>query len=62
MQKVEEPGDYKKEAWVMDETEKLSAIPRLKEEGNTLYKEKKHALAADKYAEAIGMLEQLLLR
>ncbi|XP_074642200.1 AH receptor-interacting protein-like [Tubulanus polymorphus] len=60
--KVEEPGDYRKEAWSMNEDEKIDAIPKLKEEGNLLYKEKKYKAAADVYAEAIGMLEQLLLR
>ena len=46
----------------MDEGEKLSAIPRLKEAGNALYLEKKYDEAADKYAEALGMLENLLLK
>ena len=46
----------------MNEDEKLAAIPKLKEEGNELYKNRQNAEAADKYAQAIGMLEQLLLR
>ena len=46
----------------MDEDEKMQRIPQLKEAGNSLYKEKKYEEAAEKYAEAIGMLENLLLR
>jgi AH receptor-interacting protein len=57
-----EPGDYRKDAWAMDEDEKMKAIPKLKEEGNTLYTEKKYDEAANKYAEALGMLENLMLK
>ena len=46
----------------MNENEKENAIPKLKEEGNQLFKAKDYIGAADKYAEAIGMLEQLLLK
>lgn len=46
----------------MTEDEKLDAVPRLKEEGNCLYKQKRYKDAADKYTQAIGYLEQLLLR
>lgn len=46
----------------MTEDEKLAAIPKLKEDGNVYYKEKKFTEAAEKYGEALGMLEQLVLR
>ena len=46
---VEEPGEYKKEAWTMNESERENAIPRLKEEGNALFKAKDYTGAADKY-------------
>lgn len=62
LQEVEEPGDYEKESWAMDEDEKLQRIPQLKESGNTLYKQGRYGQAADKYAEALGMLENLLLK
>lgn len=62
MLEVEEPGQYRKEAWAMDENEKLKEIPCLKEEGNQLYSAKKYEEAADKYAEALGMLENLLIK
>ncbi|XP_069135349.1 AH receptor-interacting protein-like [Argopecten irradians] len=60
--KIEHPGEYNKESWVMTEDEKLKAIPNLKEEGNTFYKQKQYREAAEKYGEALGMLEQLVLK
>lgn len=60
--KVEKPNGYEKEIWQMEPEEKLESIPRLREEGNELYKEKKYAEATEKYRTAIGVLEQLLLR
>ena len=59
---VEHPDDYKKETWQMDAEEKLVSLPKLKEEGNKLYGEKNYPTAAEKYAEAISRLEQLMLR
>lgn len=59
---VEKPGDYKKETWQMDSGEKLDIIPQLKEEGNQLYTKGEYKDAAEKYAQALGCLEQLSLR
>lgn len=59
---VEEPGEYKKESWAMDIDEKLNALPQLRVEGNRLYTEKNFQAASEKYGEALGMLEQLVLR
>ena len=46
----------------MDPEEKLGSVAKLKEEGNNLFKEGKLEDAAKKYADAIGRLEQLMLR
>jgi len=46
----------------MDIEEKLNALPQLRMEGNRLYTEKNFQAAAEKYGEALGMLEQLVLR
>ena len=62
LEKFEKSGEYEKEAWQMDENEKLAILPKYKEEGNELYKEKKYEAAAQKYSEALGCLEQLCLR
>ena len=59
---VENPDEYKKESWQMDADEKLTSVPKLKEEGNKLYSTKQFKEAADKYADALGRLEQLMLR
>lgn len=59
--KVEAPEEYKKESWLMNEDEKLKAIPELREKGNTLYKANEFQSAADLYAEALGLLEQLMI-
>ncbi|KAK7485440.1 hypothetical protein BaRGS_00023388 [Batillaria attramentaria] len=58
--KFESPEDFEKETWTMDTNEKLAVIPKLKEEGNKLYKEKKYDAAIGKYEQALGLLEQLL--
>lgn len=58
---IERPGEYEKEAWAMTSDEKSDEIPRLKQEGNTLYGQKKIDLAAEKYAQALGLLERLVM-
>lgn len=60
--KVERPGSFEKEIWTMTDKEKAEKVPRLKETGNELYKEKQYVEAAEKYGEAIGILEQLVLK
>ena len=59
---VEGAGDYKQEIWQLTPEEKLKLVPKLKEEGNVLYKEGSHAEASEKYEEALGCMEQLLTR
>jgi len=59
---VEQPEDYEKEGWQMDAEEKLSSVPQLKAEGNSLFGSKDFAGAAEKYKAALGRLEQLMLR
>lgn len=46
----------------MNEDEKLTQIPKLKEQGNKEFKNKNYKAASDTYAKAIGMLEQLMLK
>merc|ERR550519_2578189 len=59
---VEQREDYDREAWQMEPEEKLMSAPQLKEEGNKLFREQKMEEASLKYGEAIGRLEQLMLR
>lgn len=46
----------------MGEKEKISLVPKLKDEGNLEYKKKNYCKAADLYAKAVGILEQLMLK
>lgn len=58
---VEEPGQHRLEAWAMNDAQKRAVLPQLREEGNRLYREGDYVKAAEKYAEALGCLENLLL-
>ena len=59
--KVESDGEYERDSWQLDEEDRLKEVPKLKEEGNSLYKEGKYDEAALKYSKAIGFLDQLML-
>jgi len=59
---VQRPGEYEPESWSMDPEEKLQSVSLLKEAGNRLYAEQRYQDAAAKYGEALGRIEQLLLR
>ena len=59
---VEQPGQYKQEHWAMSDAEKAVAVPVLKEEGNTLYKEGNIEGACAKYYEALSYLEEQLVK
>jgi AH receptor-interacting protein len=45
----------------MTEDEKLKNIPVLREKGNIQFREKDYESSANTYAQAIGILEQLML-
>uniref|UniRef100_A0A1B6DV55 AIP/AIPL N-terminal FKBP-type PPIase domain-containing protein n=1 Tax=Clastoptera arizonana TaxID=38151 RepID=A0A1B6DV55_9HEMI len=59
---IENVGEYKQESWQMTEEEKINAIPKMHEQANDLYKVEKYKDAAQIYAQAIGFLEQLMLK
>lgn len=59
---IDLPQSYQKETWQMDEKERINALPRLRQEGNDLYQNKKNAEASKIYAQAIGIIEQLQLK
>lgn len=60
--KVERSDEYEREVWQMDVNERLELVPVLKEKGNKLYGEKKYKEAEDSYSQALGILEQLMIR
>ncbi len=51
--RVELPGEYEKESWLMTDAEKLILIPKLKDEGNDFFKRKLYNEALAKYEEAL---------
>ncbi|KAH9502852.1 hypothetical protein Btru_074620 [Bulinus truncatus] len=59
--KLELPEQFEKESWSMNVSEKLESIPKLREAGNEAYFKKNYEDAAKKYAQALGMLEDLML-
>lgn len=59
---VDNPGTYKQDSWAMTDDEKLDLVPKLREEGNKLYRSGDNHLAADKYFEALSYLEQLSVK
>ncbi|GFO09966.1 peptidylprolyl isomerase [Plakobranchus ocellatus] len=60
--KLEQPQQFEQESWSMNETEKLNQIPKLREAGNEAYRGKDYDEAANKYAQALSMLEELMLQ
>jgi AH receptor-interacting protein len=56
---VDSEGSYEKEIWSMTEDEMRTAIHRLKEKGNELYRDKQYEKAAETYGKAIGCAENL---
>jgi len=59
---VEQPEQYEKESWQMDAEEKAASVPALKAEGNALFAARDLEGASEKYRDALGRLEQLMLR
>lgn len=55
-------GEYEKDIWIMEEDEKQKSIPKLKEDGNNLYKSGSFKEAAQRYSEALGILENFILK
>lgn len=59
---VEQPGEYEKESWILNDEEKIVILPKLKDEGNKLYGEKEYEKAIEKYGLGITYLEQLMTK
>lgn len=59
---VSQADEYEKESWQLDENEKSIAIENLRQKGNQLYKEKNYGEAEISYRNALGMVEQLILK
>ncbi|XP_053095714.1 aryl-hydrocarbon-interacting protein-like 1 isoform X2 [Pangasianodon hypophthalmus] len=51
--KVQQPSEYHRESWAMNDEERLKAVPVLHGQGNKLYKQGRFEEATNKYKEAI---------
>ncbi|XP_050684545.1 AH receptor-interacting protein isoform X1 [Leptidea sinapis] len=60
--KVERSDEYEKDLWQLSIQERLKLVPELKMKGNELYAKKKFNEAEDNYTQALGILEQLMIR
>lgn len=60
--KIEPPGTFEKESWLLDENEKRITIPELKEAGNDFYNKGMYKEAEEKYMLALGLLEQIMMK
>lgn len=56
------PDDYEKDAWQLNDEEKLSNIERLRNLGNAAYKQKDFEAAESHYCRAVGLVEQLIIK
>ncbi|KAK4872550.1 hypothetical protein RN001_014579 [Aquatica leii] len=59
---VEDPDGYHKESWQLNDEEQLQRVNQLKDLGNVQYKQMNPQAASDMYAEAIGLLERLMIK
>ncbi|XP_059186494.1 aryl-hydrocarbon-interacting protein-like 1 isoform X4 [Centropristis striata] len=51
--KVQQPSEYNRETWAMNNEERLKVVPVLHGQGNLLYKQKRYQEATLKYKEAL---------
>lgn len=59
---VEAKDAYEREAWALNEDEKLASVRELRQRGNAEYAAGRHGEAAQIYCDALGRLESLMLR
>ncbi|GAB0100252.1 AH receptor-interacting protein [Sergentomyia squamirostris] len=59
---VELPENYEKESWQLNEDEKIKSVAALREKGNFQFRDGNYDEAMNSYTQALGMLEQLMLR
>lgn len=59
---IELPEEYERESWQMNENEKLESVEIYRLAGNEKFKENKIKEAEESYSNALGVLEQLMLR
>lgn len=59
---IEQPNEYEKESWQLNDNEKSKTISEYRESGNELYRNGKIEEAEEKYRSALAIVEPLLLK
>ncbi|XP_075155896.1 AH receptor-interacting protein [Haematobia irritans] len=59
---IEMPEEYKKDTWQLSDEERLKTAIKLRDEGNNLYKEKDFKKAEECYRQAVGLIDQLMVK
>uniref|UniRef100_A0A674E8V8 Aryl-hydrocarbon-interacting protein-like 1 n=1 Tax=Salmo trutta TaxID=8032 RepID=A0A674E8V8_SALTR len=57
--KVQQPSEYDRESWALNDEERLKAVPLLHGQGNKLYKQGRYQDATNKYKEAIVCIKNI---
>ncbi|KAI6203272.1 hypothetical protein M3Y94_00537000 [Aphelenchoides besseyi] len=58
---IQEPGQYRADSWQLNESEKLTRVEKLREEGNEAYRQTDNRKAIEKYRESLALLDQLIM-
>lgn len=59
---IEQPNEYEKESWQLNDNEKSKTISEYRDSGNKLYRNGKIDEAEEKYRAALAIVEPLLLK
>ncbi|XP_053698131.1 AH receptor-interacting protein [Sabethes cyaneus] len=59
---IENPEEYQKESWQLNDDEKLEQVKKLREKGNDCYARRDFTGAMEAYSYATGLVEQLMLK
>ncbi|CAO1413164.1 unnamed protein product [Diamesa serratosioi] len=59
---IEQPDEYEKESWQLNEDEKLTTVESYRIKGNEMFKNNKMKEAEENYSYALSILEQLMLK
>ena len=59
MRQVQQPNEYNRESWALNDQERLNKVPMLHGQGNKLFKQGLFEEATEKYKEAIVCLKNI---
>ena len=59
---VQQPSEYNRETWALNDEERLKAVPVLHGQGNKFYKQGEYEKAIQKYKEAIICIKNVQIK